>query len=165
MPRMISWQMPLSLALWAPTGVTEILQELSGWDRSGAKNWEVDQENCIHSSQFSELYSPLRTALSLTKSKNLAYFDRLCTFVSSKCCNISLNFLHSTKTRKAISPKFSNMAFTWSLMLSRMVKKTLAFFHLWLALCVLWLSGQALCICAQISHENCQTPVFYILEH
>lgn len=38
-----------------------------------------------------ELYGLLRSACSLTKSKNSAYFDRLCSLVSSKCCGISFN--------------------------------------------------------------------------
>lgn len=38
-------------------------------------------------------------------SQNLAYFDRLCTFLSSKHSDISLNFAQSNKPRKASSPK------------------------------------------------------------
>lgn len=49
----------------------------------------------------------MRSAFSLTKSKNLAYFDRLSSFVSSKCCDILLNFAQSTKPRKANSPASS----------------------------------------------------------
>lgn len=57
-----------------------------------------------------ELYSPMRSASSLTKSNSLAHFDRLCRFTLSRY-DISPNFAQSTKPRK-----WSNLAFIWSLL-------------------------------------------------
>lgn len=108
----------------------------SNWDASGTfwirSFWGKKLRNPGEFHSFLTVFWAVQSNENCHKSheikKKLAYFDRLCTFVSSKCCDISLNFLHSTKARKAASPKFSNMAFTWSLMLSRMVKKHLPSF-------------------------------------
>ncbi len=93
-----------------------------------------------------ELYSPMRSVFSLTKSKNLAYSDRLCSLVSSKC---------SDQTKES-PQKWSNLVFSWTLISSRMLKN-IRFFS---SLTDFWLlSGWVWRISVQITHRNCQTPV------
>lgn len=72
--------------------------------------------------------------------------------------DICLNVAHSTKPRRASSPKWSSLAFIGQLMLSGILWNN-SFCHFKWPLCLHSLSGQVRYTNSQISHRNCQTHV------